>query len=149
VLRTDTSTHHYKGRRGDQALLSKRIREIAQTRVRYGYRRIHVLLRREGWRVNAKRVYRLYREQGLQLRNMVPKRRVKVKLRPEYPAAYRILATTLGQLGHLEEARAALQRAMSISPALFDSFVSARPPHLSPEDYEHMLDGPRKAGWQG
>ena len=36
VLRTDTSTYHYKGRRGDQAALSKRIREIAETRVRYG-----------------------------------------------------------------------------------------------------------------
>jgi len=46
VLRTDTSTYHYKGHRGDQALLSKRVREIAQTRVRYGYRRIHLLLRR-------------------------------------------------------------------------------------------------------
>jgi putative transposase len=64
-------------------VLSKRVREIAQTRVRYGYRRIHVLLRREGWRVNAKRVYRLYREQGLQLRNKVPKRRVKAKLRDD------------------------------------------------------------------
>ena len=37
-------------------------------RVRYGYRRIHVLLRREGWPVNIKRVYRLYREEGLSLR---------------------------------------------------------------------------------
>ncbi len=36
------------------------MQEIAETRVRYGYRRIHVLLRREGWDVNAKRVYRLY-----------------------------------------------------------------------------------------
>ena len=42
---------------------------MAATRVRYGYRRIHVLLRREGWSVNAKRVYRIYRELGLQLRN--------------------------------------------------------------------------------
>jgi putative transposase len=49
--------------------------------VRYGYRRIHVLLRREGWPVNAKRVYRLYRDLGLQLRNKTPKRRVKAKLR--------------------------------------------------------------------
>jgi putative transposase len=49
--------------------------------VRYGYRRIHVLLRREGWPVNVKRVCRLYREQGLQLRNKSPKRRVKAKLR--------------------------------------------------------------------
>lgn len=49
--------------------------------MRYGYRRIHVLLRREGWRVNAKRVWRLYRETGLQLRNKSPKRRVQAKLR--------------------------------------------------------------------
>jgi putative transposase len=57
--------------------------EIAATRVRYGYRRIHVLLRWEGWPVNAKRVYRLYREMGLQLRNKTPKRRVKAKLRDD------------------------------------------------------------------
>ena len=61
----------------------ERIKEIAETRVRYGYRRIHVLLRREGWRVNAKRVCRLYREMGLQLRNKTPKRRVKAKLRDD------------------------------------------------------------------
>jgi hypothetical protein len=42
----------------------KRIQEIAETRVRYGYRLLHVLLRREGWDVNAKRVYRLYKELG-------------------------------------------------------------------------------------
>jgi putative transposase len=51
--------------------------------VRYGYRRVHVLLRREGWAVNAKRIYRLYKELGLQLRNRVPKRRVKAKLRED------------------------------------------------------------------
>jgi putative transposase len=51
--------------------------------MRYGYRRIHVLLRREGWQVNPKRVYRLYCEMGLQLRNKTPKRRVKAKLRED------------------------------------------------------------------
>jgi putative transposase len=61
--------------------LSERIKEIAATRVRYGYRRIHVLLRRDGWLVNPKRVYRVYRELGLQLRNKTPKRRVKAKVR--------------------------------------------------------------------
>jgi putative transposase len=61
--------------------LKKRIREIAETRVRSGYRRAHVLLRREGWDVNGKRVYRLYKELGLQLRRKPPKRRVKAKLR--------------------------------------------------------------------
>ena len=69
-LRIDTSLYHYKSKRGDQAALKARIREIAATRVRYGYRRIHVLLRREGWNVNAKRIYRLYKEMGLQLRNI-------------------------------------------------------------------------------
>lgn len=49
--------------------------------MRYGYRRVHVLLQRDGWAANVKRVYRLYRELGLQLRNKTPKRRVKAKLR--------------------------------------------------------------------
>jgi putative transposase len=81
VLQAERSSHHYRGKRRPQAVLSKRIKEIAETRVRYGYRRIHVLLRREGGRVNAKRVWRLYREMGLQLRNKAPKRRVQAKLR--------------------------------------------------------------------
>jgi putative transposase len=79
----DRSTYHYRSKRAGQAPLSKRIKEIAETRVRYGYRRIHVLLRREGWPVNVKRVCRLYREQGLQLRNRSPRRRVKAKLRED------------------------------------------------------------------
>jgi putative transposase len=49
------ATYHYRSRRPEQALLRKRIREIAETRMRYGYRRITVLLRREGWHVNVKR----------------------------------------------------------------------------------------------
>jgi putative transposase len=73
VLQAERSSYHYKGKRRPQAVLNKRIKEIAETRVRYGYRRIHVLLRREGWRVNAKRVWRLYREMGLQLRSKTPK----------------------------------------------------------------------------
>ena len=50
-----------------QEYLRQRIREIAAIRVRYGYRRIHVLLVREGWEINHKRVYRLYKEEGLHL----------------------------------------------------------------------------------
>ena len=83
ALPVDRSTYHYRARRPEQAGLGKRIKEIAETRVRYGYRRIHVLLRREGWEVNTKRVCRLYREMGLQLRNKTPKRRVKAKLRSD------------------------------------------------------------------
>jgi putative transposase len=79
----DRSTYHYRSKRAGQAPLSKRIKEIAETRVRYGYRRIHVLLRREGWLGNVKRACRLYREQGMQLRDRSPRRRVKAKRRED------------------------------------------------------------------
>jgi putative transposase len=52
----------------EQAVLRMRMKEIANTRIRYGYRRIHIMLKREGWEINHKRVYRLYREEGLNLR---------------------------------------------------------------------------------
>lgn len=56
-----------------------RINEIAAVRVRYGYKRIHVLLQREGWNINHKRVYRIYCEEGLHLRK---KRRKKAVSEP-------------------------------------------------------------------
>ena len=64
--------------------MAKRIRE---TRVRYGYRRVHVLLDREGWGINVKKVYRIYKELGMQLRHKTPKRRVKAKLRDDQAVA--------------------------------------------------------------
>ena len=83
VFLVDTSTYHYSSRRPGQAGLERRIKEICETRVRYGYRRVHVLLRREGWMINQKKTRRIYRELGLQLRNKTPKRRVKAKLRED------------------------------------------------------------------
>ena len=83
VLEFDTSTYHYKSRRRDQAGIEARIKDICATRVRYGYRRVHVMLKREGWDINMKRTYRIYRDLGLQLRNKTPKRRVKAKLRED------------------------------------------------------------------
>ncbi len=83
ALNFDRSTYHYTSRRADQAGLERRIREICEIRVRYGYRRVHVLLEREGWETNIKRTYRIYRDLGLQLRNKTPKRRVKAKLRED------------------------------------------------------------------
>ena len=50
-----------------------RLRELAGSRVRYGYRRLTVMLKPEGWEVNAKRIYRLYTEEGLIVR--IQKRR--------------------------------------------------------------------------
>jgi putative transposase len=87
VFEVDTSTYHYKSRRPEQASLEIRIREICQTRIRYGYRRVHVLLRREGWQLGQNKTRRIYCKLGLQLRNKTPKRRVKAKLRDDRKAA--------------------------------------------------------------
>ena len=62
LVEMDRSTYHYRPRRPGQADLEQRIKEICQTRVRYGYRRVHVLLRREGWPINHKKTRRLYRQ---------------------------------------------------------------------------------------
>lgn len=64
----------YRARRTQPEGLRERIGEIAAAKRRYGYRRVHVLLRREGWQVNHKRTHRLYREAGLQVRRRSRKR---------------------------------------------------------------------------
>lgn len=69
------STVRYCSRRPTQEPLRLRLKELAAVRVSYGYRRLHVLLRREGWEINHKRVYRLYVEEGLALKRKKPKRR--------------------------------------------------------------------------
>lgn len=76
-----TSTYLYKPVKKDESVLKMRIKEITQTRVHYGYRRVHVLLRREGHKDNVKRVYRLYREEGLSLRLKRPRRNKAAQLR--------------------------------------------------------------------
>jgi len=65
----------YQSRRPEQALLRERIRAHAADRPRWGYRRIHVLLDREGWRINEKRVHRLYRDEGLAVRRRGKRKR--------------------------------------------------------------------------
>jgi putative transposase len=86
IIGTARSAMLYRSVRPQQEPLRRRIREIAHTRVSYGHRRVHVLLRREGWKVNMKRVYRLYREEGLSLRTKKPKRRRAAQPRQERPA---------------------------------------------------------------
>ena len=81
------ATYHYRSRRPEQAVPRKRIREIAETRACYGYRRIHIVLRREGWPINVKRVRRLYCLEGLQMRHKPPRRRVMAKLRDDRSSA--------------------------------------------------------------
>jgi len=82
LLKLSRATYYYKAKASVlNAVLLERIKDIAATRVRYGYPRIHVLLRREGFVVNRKRVYRLYASQGLNLRAKMPHRRRAVVAR--------------------------------------------------------------------
>ena len=69
----------------DNSILRLRIREITETRIHYGYRRVHVMLRREGWRDNHKRIYRLYSEKGLSLRLKRPRRNKSAQRRQHRP----------------------------------------------------------------
>jgi len=80
------STMRYRSRRPLQEALRLRLRELAATHVRYGYRRLTVLLRREGWAVNAKRVYRLYDEEQLKVRS-VERKKIGRRQRAAQPPA--------------------------------------------------------------
>jgi putative transposase len=85
VIPVHRSTQRYLSIARDQTALRLRLRGLAAARVRYGYRRLHILLQREGWRVNHKRVYRLYRLEGLSLR---------LKQRRKRPSHLRVVTPT-------------------------------------------------------
>ncbi len=75
LTRQHRATQRKPSRRDPRTALRLRMREITQTRIRYGYRRVLTMLRREGWSIGKKLVYRLYCEEGLVLRSKRPKRR--------------------------------------------------------------------------
>ena len=83
VARIPVSTFRYQSTQEPRTALRLRIREIARVRIRYGYRKIRVLLKREGWNVGKKLVYRLYREEGLALRYKPRRRRCAATNRRE------------------------------------------------------------------
>ena len=83
------ATQRYESVRDDQAGLRSRIREIAGVHVTWGYKRICVKLRREGWRVNRKSVYRFYRLEGLSVGRHKPRRHRSATTRPERTQATR------------------------------------------------------------
>jgi putative transposase len=73
-MQLQRSSYYYKTRPRDNRALTVRLKELAGVRVRFGYRRLTTLLRREGWKVNAKGVYRIYRQTGLAVRTRVRKK---------------------------------------------------------------------------
>lgn len=84
VVMLARSTMSYRSVKDDQTLLRQRIKDIALARPRYGYRRIHAILLREGWHVNHKRIYRLYTLEGLSLLRKRPRRHVSAKRRKNF-----------------------------------------------------------------
>lgn len=130
VVEFDTSTYHYKSRRPGQAALEARIREICQTRVRYGYRRVHIQLWREGWSHGQNKTRRIYRELGLQLRNKTPKRRVKAKLREDRRPATRANETWAMDFVHDQLATGRKLRVLTIVDT-FSRFSPALEPRFS------------------
>jgi len=81
LVKQTRSMQYYHSVKDPRRDLRARMHEIARTRVRYGYRRIHVLLKRDGWQLGKNQMYRLYREEQLQLRSKLPKRRKMVVVR--------------------------------------------------------------------
>ena len=87
VIDGDRASVRYQARRPDDGELRERLKALAQERRRFGYRRLHVLLRREGHAVNKKRVQRLYREERLMVRQRGGRKRAMGTRRPiETPA---------------------------------------------------------------
>jgi putative transposase len=77
LLELDRSSYRYEAVGDRDAELRGKLLELARQKPRYGYRRLHVLLQRQGQAVNVKRVYRLYREEGLMVRRQRRKRLVR------------------------------------------------------------------------
>lgn len=89
LIKMSRSTLYYLPVRDPRPELRRRMKELAQIRIRYCYRRLHVLLKREGWQLGRKQCYRIYREEELQLRSKLPKRRKMVVQRRQRHAATR------------------------------------------------------------
>jgi putative transposase len=88
VISTDRTSVRYHARRSDDGALRERLKALAQERRRFGYRRLHALLRREGHAVNRKRVQRIYREERLTVRRRGGRKRAIGTRRPiETPLA--------------------------------------------------------------
>jgi putative transposase len=142
ALEFDRSTYHYKSRRSGQAALEQRIKEICHVRVRYGYRRIHIVLRREGWHHGQNKTRRVYRELGLQLRNKTPKRRVKAKLRDDRRLATRSNETWAMDFVHDQLATGRRLRVLTIVD-IFSRFSPALAPRFTfrGTDVVEILEG--------
>lgn len=89
LINFDRTSARYRSRRRSDDALRRRLLVLAGERPRFGYRRLTVLLRREGLTVNHKRVFRVYREEGLAVRRR-RRKRIAATQRPEMAAPQRV-----------------------------------------------------------
>jgi len=82
LARIDLRVYRYRSKRANDTVIRKRLRELAAERRRFGYRRLHILLRREGIEINKKKLYRLYREERLTVRKRGGRKRALGTRRP-------------------------------------------------------------------
>ena len=106
-----------------------RLKDLALARPRYGYRRLTVLLKREGWHVNHKRVYRLYREEGLTVR---VKRRKKLASRPRVRPAAASKVNERWTLDFMSDATSDGRRFRALTASLTE--------HLSPDSFRPLTN---------
>ncbi len=85
ILHVGRSTKRYRSRQAGDEALRARLRELASELPRYGYKRLCRRLRKQGWSVNHKRIYRIYREEGLMVRKRKRKRLIRRGDRPAPP----------------------------------------------------------------
>ena len=85
VLEQPRTTQRYRAAPDEEEQrLERRLLELVRAHPRYGYRRMTVLLQREGWRINRKRVYRLWRRQGLRVPQKARKKPIATSVLPRY-----------------------------------------------------------------
>lgn len=82
VLGIGRSSVRYRSVRPDDADLRKAMKAVAAERRQFGYRRVHVMLKRQGWQVNQKKLQQLYREEKLQVRKRGGRKRALGTRRP-------------------------------------------------------------------
>ncbi len=88
LLQLRNATWYYRSQARDSSAVRQRMRELAVLRPRFGYERLHVLLRREGWRDGRNRVHRLYKLEGLQVRMRVRRKKRLSLHRGATPSAH-------------------------------------------------------------
>ena len=122
MLGFNRSTYYYRSRANPQTELRIRLKELAAARVRYGSRQLHILLVQEGWKINHKRVYHLYKEEGLNLWLKTSRKRVCA---PRVPMPQPSRPDEVWSMDFMAD------RLADGANAIFDDQRSGRPPIFS------------------